>query len=118
MSVLLAHPPSYNPNGDLNSEHPLNGEGVALSSAELPSYSTLEAPASSGTRQQTEHVVSLTVSEKNTYEWLKLKVKSWVPTPKHLPSFVEGTPITGTVELDLPKCEGIKAIVISVSDSH
>lgn len=119
MSVLPpnvpSQPPSFTPHVGLDSEGLLSAD-FSQSSAELPAYSVPEVSGSGATRQQTEHVISLTISEKNTYQWLKLKVKSWAPSTKHLPSFVEGTPIMGTVELDLPKPESIKAIVVSVSE--
>lgn len=112
---LPSQPPSFTVHGDNDSQGLLSAD-FSQSSAELPAYSSPEVSRSSATRQQTEHVISLFVSEKNTHQWLKLIVKSWAPSAKHLPTFVEGTPITGIVELDLPKPESIKAIVVSVSE--
>ena len=115
MSVLPP-PPAFDVEDTLTSQGLLARE-FTQSSTSLPAYTVPETPPTGATRQQTEHVVALTISEKNTHEWLKLKVKSWA-APKHLPSFVEGTPITGSVELDLRKYDNIKAIAISVSSDR
>ena len=48
--------------------------------------------------------------------WAKLRLRSSAPSPKSLPIFFEGQKICGEVDLSLRKPEGIKNIVITVSD--
>lgn len=88
----------------------------ARSALELPEYT---GPARSGVnqvsafREQSEHVYYLETA--NGHSWLKMKVKSWAPSAKQLPMFVEGAPVAGAIELDLLKPDSLKSIVVSVS---
>ena len=60
-----------------------------------------------------EHVYTLPNSK--GHNWLTLKVKSHAKSPNLLPQFMEGHLITGFIEMDLPKPEGIQSITLTVS---
>lgn len=80
--------------------------------AELPHY---EIRSSTSSREQTEHVYSL--SKGDNQPWLTMKIKSWAPSVKNLPMFRESETMSGIAQIDLRKPEKIKAVVASVSFS-
>lgn len=78
---------------------------------ELPGYTTrAAAPAAAGTAR-TEHKYSL---ESNGRPWLSIYVSSRSPSASSAPFFLEGDTISGRVELNLEKAEGLKGISIAV----
>ncbi|KAJ7455298.1 hypothetical protein B0H11DRAFT_2161072 [Mycena galericulata] len=77
---------------------------------ELPGYTSRAAPAAAGTARS-EHKYSL---ENNGRPWLFIFVSSRSPSAASAPFFLEGDTVSGRVELDLDKAEGLKGISIAI----
>jgi hypothetical protein len=61
----------------------------------------------------TERVYTLETSKKQPWAFLKVNCRPGSATS--IPSFIQGEPITGTVELNLEKTEHIVAVTIAVN---
>jgi hypothetical protein len=68
---------------------------------------------SSSRVQLTERVFTLETSKQQPWAFLKVKCPSGKSTS--IPRFIQGEPITGTVELSLDKTDHIEAVTIEVS---
>lgn len=82
--------------------------------SELPEYSpdwghaALHSP-----RELVTHTYSLT--DKHGRAWFKLNIQSRALSPEYLPHLVEGSPIKGSVDLDLTEETSMKSIKVVVS---
>jgi hypothetical protein len=90
--------------------HPPPGNLLGLPDEELPEYSEPDRTP----RPLTQHAYRL---EKSDRPWLVLNVASRALRPTHIPAFVGFAPISGSVQLDLPKPEYIHAMDIVVRRS-
>jgi hypothetical protein len=61
----------------------------------------------------TTHVYAL--SDSKGFVWASLEVMSSAKESHHLPSFVEGNSINGSVALNLPKGDSIHSVIVTVS---
>lgn len=88
---------------------PSFAESIATSEASLP-----PGYADATSRLQlTERVSTLETSKMKP--WAFLKVNSRVGKSMSIPRFIQGEPITGTVQLSLEKTEHIEAVTIQAS---
>jgi len=78
-----------------------------------PGYQGGGPSRSVSTRPLREVISTLNTSKGKP--WALLKVMSRVGKASEVPAFVEGEPITGTVELNLDKSDHIQAVTIEVS---
>lgn len=91
------------------------GDSGSMMRSELPSYGRAGSSSGAGLSSRQRQAHTYTLQNGNKPPWATLHVLSWAPTAKSLPVFFEGQTIEGSVDLDLPKPENIKAITISVS---
>ncbi|KAJ7650104.1 hypothetical protein FB45DRAFT_9710 [Roridomyces roridus] len=78
---------------------------------ELPAYTSRDAAAPPPSTTRSEHKLSL---ETNGRAWLFIYVSSRSPNPASSPYFLEGDTVSGRVEIDLVKAEGLKGISIAI----
>ena len=96
---------------------PTGGEEVDFSNVndELPSYDT---PGPFNLREHTSrrllHEFTLEGSDKRP--WATVRFRSWAPSTKSLPIFLNGQEVSGHVILDLRQPESIKGVEFSVSN--
>ncbi|KAL5527135.1 hypothetical protein ACEPAG_5926 [Sanghuangporus baumii] len=80
---------------------------------EPPSYpAPLSPSASHFPAKNTEYAI--TMNDHHGKTWWMLRIPSRSANPKSLPTFLEGDPITGFVDLNLQRPDHIKAIIIVV----
>ncbi len=125
MSVTVAipsQPPSY----DLAAQHSaaspndINDLVATDPVPDLPAYTTGQRPRLSPTHEQTRVAAR---SPKEFYYELKKRGKSFAiltviadgSYSRHMPTFVEGSPIKGRVQLVLDKPDAIQSIMLNVS---
>lgn len=66
------------------------------------------------TQRTVEHTFTLSKGSQQP-PWLTLKLHSYAVSSASTPTFLEGNPVTGVVELDVEKPDDIKDITITVS---
>lgn len=93
---------------------PDNSTASAKPDSELPEYSpdwghaVLHSP-----RELVAHTYSLT--DKHGRAWFKLNIQSKALSTEFLPHLVEGSPIKGSVDLDLTEETSVKSVKVVVS---
>lgn len=104
-----------------DAEHEVGDAEAESASSRSRKQNKHSAPSSSTVRsvgygqvKGTEHAFTLYTIDDQPY--LTLRLRSWAPTPTSLPSFLEGQPISGRVELNLFEPDKIQEVTVSVSD--
>ncbi|KAL5508504.1 hypothetical protein ACEPAH_6123 [Sanghuangporus vaninii] len=80
---------------------------------EPPSYPAPLSPSVSHCPAENSEF-AITLDDHHGKTWWTLRISSRSPNPKSLPTFLEGDPITGIVDLNLQRPDHIKAIIIVV----
>ncbi|KAL4249716.1 hypothetical protein ABKN59_006122 [Abortiporus biennis] len=82
----------------------------------LPAYSARPPPPLELTRETSPRALTTHQYEllnRNQRPWATLKIKSLSGSPKNLPNVFEGTPVTGSVDLNFEREESVKCVKIS-----
>jgi hypothetical protein len=87
--------------------------GLPAYSSSPPSAPNSAAPVTA-TRERAQH--RYTIQDKKGHDWASLFLQSSAPSGKHLPTFLEGENIVGSVNLNLKKEETIRYIEFDVSE--
>ena len=82
---------------------------------ELPDYTDLnvDVDALPRSRRATAHVYNV-YGNRGVKQWFMLHVKSRARAPESLPYFLQGDPIAGSVDLDLPQETTIRSVSVHV----